>query len=153
VTRVVFNPKPFLSETIMTPRDITLVQESLPGILAIADEAAVLFYERLFAIDPTTRSLFARTNMPEQRAKLMGAIAMVVRSLDRPEVILSNVRPLGRNHAGYGVEPRHYDSVGDALLWTLEQGLGDAFTPELKRAWASAYKMLCNAMIPAPAFA
>jgi hemoglobin-like flavoprotein len=137
----------------VTPRDITLVQDSLPRVLAIADEAAVLFYDRLFSIDPTTRPLFARTNMPEQRAKLMGAIAMVVRSLDRPEVILSNVRPLGRNHAAYGVEPRHYDSVGEALLWTLEQGLGASFTPELKRAWASAYKLICEAMVPAPAVA
>ena len=130
----------------MTPRQIELVQSSLPAILAIREKAAGLFYERLFAIDPTTRPLFAGADMREQGVKLIGAIAMIVGALSRLDTISRDVRKLAHHHQGYGVEPHHYDSVGAALLWTLAQGLGSAFTPELRDAWAAAYAILSDAM-------
>jgi hemoglobin-like flavoprotein len=130
----------------MTPRQIELVQSSLPAILAIREKAAGLFYERLFAIDPTTRPLFAGADMREQGVKLIGAIAMIVGALSRLDTISRDVRKLAHRHQGYGVEPHHYDSVGAALLWTLAQGLGSAFTPELRDAWAAAYAILSDAM-------
>ena len=130
----------------MTPNQITLVQSSLPAILAIREVAAALFYKRLFEIDPTTRPLFARTDMSQQGAKLMASLATVVGSLSRLETIERDVQKLARRHAGYGVSYTHYESVGAALLWTLEQGLGNAFTPELREAWAAAYQTLSTIM-------
>jgi nitric oxide dioxygenase len=111
-------------------------------------EAAALFYERLFAIDPSTRPLF-RGDMKSQGAKLMAAIAAVVKSLDRIETMLDDLRALARRHDRYGVQEAHYASVGAALLWTLEQGLGFDFTPEVQEAWATAYGLLSSAMIAA----
>jgi hemoglobin-like flavoprotein len=133
----------------MTPEQIRLVQASFQEVLPIREEAALLFYERLFQIDPTTWSLFAETDLKSQGAKLMAAIAMVVHALDAPDSMLAKVKALARRHVGYGVEERHYASVGAALLWTLETGLGEAFTPELREAWAAAYRMLSETMIAA----
>src|SRR5215469_1442169 len=114
----------------MTPRQVTLVQESFAKIVPIREQAAALFYNRLFAIDPSTRPLF-RGDMTSQGAKLMVAIAAVVKSLDRIDT----------------VREEHYASAGAALLWTLEQGLGVDFTPDVQRAWARAYDLLSEAMI------
>jgi hemoglobin-like flavoprotein len=130
----------------MTPRHIELVQSTLPAVLAIRHAAAALFYERLFVIDPTTRPLFARTDMSAQGAKLMSAIVLVVKSLDRFDAIAQDIRKLADRHESYGVKPHHYDSVGAALLWALEQGLGPAFTPEVRDAWTAAYVTLSGAM-------
>jgi hemoglobin-like flavoprotein len=94
------------------------------------------------------RALF-RGDMMEQGAKLMAAIGIVVASLDRLEPMLDHIRSLGRRHAGYGVQDAHYVSVGEALLWTLEQGLGAGFTPEVREAWASAYGVLSSTMMDA----
>lgn len=129
----------------MTPRQITLVQETFDAVQPIAVEAATMFYDRLFALDPSLRRLF-RGDIQEQGRKLMQAIALVVQGLRAPDAILPAVTALGARHRGYGVEPEHYPTVGAALLWTLEQGLGAAFTPQVKDAWAAAYAMLAEAM-------
>ncbi len=130
----------------MTPNQITLVQSSLPAILAIREVAAALFYKRLFEIDPSARPLFAGANMAKQGAKLMSALGMIVGALNRLEAMRPMIRDLSRRHVRYGVLPRHYESVGAALLWTLERGLGGSFTPELRAAWAAAYAALSEAM-------
>lgn len=132
----------------MTPHQITLVQQSFAKVLPIRKTAAALFYARLFAIDPGTAVLF-RDDMATQGAKLMAAIGTIVRSLDRIEPMLEPIRALGRRHASYGVRQEHYASVGAALLWTLEQGLGADFTDEVRGAWAAAYDLLSRAMIDA----
>jgi len=133
-------------ETTMTPDQITLVQSSLPSILAIREAAAALFYDRLFEIDPTTRPLFSGIDMSQQGTKLMAAIAMVVGSLRRLETVERDIQKLAQRHVTYGVTSSHYESVGAALLWTLEKGLGSAFTPELRAAWTAAYGTLSHAM-------
>ena len=132
----------------MTPEQVALVQVSFGKVLPIQDTAARLFYARLFELDPSLEDLF-HTDMTEQGRRLMAAIENVVRHLEDLERILPTVRELGRRHAGYGVEPRHYDTVAAALLWTLEQGLGDAFTDDTKQAWATAYGVLSSTMIDA----
>jgi hemoglobin-like flavoprotein len=130
----------------MTPAQIALVQSSLPAVLANGATAARLFYGRLFEIDPSARRLFAHTDMDHQGTRLVAAIATVVGSLHGFEAVERDVRSLARRHAGYGVTYLHYQSVGAALLWTLEQVLGDALTPELRRAWAAAYRRVSDAM-------
>ncbi|HEY0522589.1 MAG TPA: globin family protein [Stellaceae bacterium] len=133
----------------MTPRQIELVRRSFAAVLPIRTEAASLFYDRLFATAPSVRPLFSG-DMKVQGAKLMAAIAMVVDALDRLETVIEDVRELARRHVRYGVVESHYAVVGAALLWTLEQGLGkDAFTDEVKDAWAAAYAALSGAMIEA----
>jgi hemoglobin-like flavoprotein len=132
----------------MTPRQVTEVQASFAKVAPIADQAAALFYGRLFEMAPETRALF-RGDMKVQRQKLMAALATVVGGLDRIEAVLPAARDLAKRHVAYGVEPGHYELVGAALLWTLEQGLGDEFTPELHTAWAGAYAALSEAMIAA----
>ncbi len=132
----------------MTPEQIILVQNSFGKVLPIQETAAQLFYGRLFELDPSLEHLF-HTDMTEQGRRLMGAIDNVVRHLEDLESILPTIRDLGRRHAGYGVEPRHYDTVAAALLWTLEQGLGDDFTDDTKQAWATAYGLLSSTMMDA----
>jgi nitric oxide dioxygenase len=132
----------------MTPEQIALVRESFAKVVPIKEQAAALFYDRLFVIDPSTRPLF-RGDMKSQGAKLMAAIGAVVKSLDRIETMLEDLRALARRHDRYGVREEHYASVGAALLWTLEQGLGSDFTPEVRDAWATAYGLLSGAMIAA----
>jgi nitric oxide dioxygenase len=132
----------------MTPSEIALVRASFAAVVPLKTAAAAMFYERLFAIDPSTRPLF-RGDPAIQGAKLMAALAHVVRALDRPATVAADLQALARRHAGYGVIPAHYDSVGAALLWTLERGLGAAFTPEVRDAWAAAYQMLSDVMLAA----
>jgi len=114
-----------------------------------ADTAAGLFYGRLFELDPAVERLFRRTDMAAQRKVLMQTLAVVVKSLDRLDQIVPAVQALGRRHAGYGVREAHYATVGAALLWTLEQGLGSGFTPAVREAWATAYGILASEMIDA----
>jgi hemoglobin-like flavoprotein len=130
----------------MTPQQKDLVQQTWQQVLPIADTAATLFYERLFEIDPSARSLFSATHMPEQRRKLMQMIGVAVKGLDEPEETLQAVAELGARHLKYGVADHHYDSVGAALLCTLGQGLGESFTPEAKEAWESVYTLLADTM-------
>ena len=136
----------------MTPDEIAGVQASFKQVVPIKDEAAALFYGRLFEIDPTTPPLFAGTDMKEQGAKLMATLGMVVAGLSRPETIVPAAQALAVRHVGYGVTRAQYASVGAALLWTLEQGLGPAaYTPEVAAAWTSAYTLLSTVMIDAAA--
>ncbi len=132
----------------MTPEQIQLVKSSFAKVAALGDAVAAMFYERLFALDPGLRRMFS-SDLTAQRAKLMAALRTVVGSLDRLDQILPAVRELGRRHAHYGVEPEHYATVGAALIWTLEQGLGGDFTPETRRAWVDAYSLLAWTMIAA----
>jgi nitric oxide dioxygenase len=135
----------------MTPQQINDVRRTWAMVAPIADQAAILFYDRLFEIAPDTRPLFRRTDMAAQRATLMGTLALVVKGLDKLEQLVPVVENLGRRHAGYGVIAEHYASVGAALLWTLEQGLGPEFTPEVRDAWATAYGILAGVMQDAAA--
>lgn len=129
----------------MDAMQIRLVQDSFKSVAPIADEAAALFYGRLFELDPQLRKLF-KTDPREQGRKLMTMIGMAVRGLDNMAALVPVVENLGRRHAGYGVMPAHFDTVGAALLWTLKQGLGPAFTPEVESAWAKVYGLLANTM-------
>jgi len=133
----------------MTPTDIDLIRASWSGVEPIADTAASLFYGLLFELDPAIERLFRRTDMAAQRKILMQTLTVVVKSLDRLDQIVPAVQALGRRHAGYGVREAHYATVGAALLWTLEQGLGEAFTPPVREAWATAYGILASVMIDA----
>jgi hemoglobin-like flavoprotein len=133
----------------MTPTEVGLIRESWAAVEPIADTAASLFYGRLFELDPAIERLFRRTDMAAQRKVLMQTLTVVVKSLDRLDQIVPAVQALGRRHAGYGVREEHYATVGAALLWTLEQGLGEAFTPPVRDAWATAYGTLASVMIDA----
>ena len=134
----------------MTPEQIALVRASFAQVLPIADAAAALFYDRLFALDPSLRPLF-RDDLTAQGRALMGLLREAVLGLDRLDRLVPDVRALGRRHAGYGVEDRHYATVAAALLWTLERGLGAAFTPETRAAWTAAYTLLATTMQEAAA--
>jgi nitric oxide dioxygenase len=132
----------------MTPEQVQLVKSSFARIASIQDRAAALFYRRLFELDPDLRPLF-RGDMAAQGAKLMAALGGAIASLDQMASVLPSVRKLGRRHADYGVRPEHYATVGQALIWTLEQGLGADFTPATRRAWIDAYAGLAWVMIGA----
>ncbi len=132
----------------MTPQQISLIQTSWQSVVPIQDTAAGLFYQRLFALDPAVRPMF-KGDMKEQGQKLMKMLGTVVASLTRLDELVPVAQDLARRHVAYGVQPAHYDTVGAALLWTLEQGLGSAFTDEVKEAWATAYGTLAKVMIDA----
>jgi hemoglobin-like flavoprotein len=129
----------------MNPEQVNLVKSSFGSLLPTAEEAGKLFYDRLFAVDPTLRPLF-KGDMAEQSRSLMRMIAVAVNGLDRLETIVPAVKALGVRHAGYGVADAHYDTVGEALLWTLKQRLGESFTPEISEAWTAAYGLLAQTM-------
>jgi hemoglobin-like flavoprotein len=130
----------------MHESQVTLVQESWEQVLPIADTAAQLFYSRLFELDPSLRRLFTQTDMAEQRKKLMQMITVAVRGLTRLDELVPAVEALGNRHAGYGVTDSHYGTVATALLWTLEKGLGEGFTPEVRAAWIETYTILATVM-------
>jgi hemoglobin-like flavoprotein len=123
----------------------TLVQTSFAQVRPIADEAAALFYSRLFELDPALQPLF-KGDMEEQGRKLMDMLTLAVKGLDRPEALLPVLATLGRRHAGYGVKKQDFETVGEALLWTLEQGLGPGFTPEVREAWTDLYRFVADTM-------
>jgi len=126
-----------------------LVQTSFAQVRTIAETAAALFYRRLFELDPTLRPLF-KGDLKEQGRKLMDMLGLAVKGLDRPEALLPALATMGRRHAGYGVKEQDYETVGEALLWTLEQGLGPGFTPEIREAWTVLYKLVADTMLAAP---
>lgn len=130
----------------MSPEQKMLVKSTWNQVVPIADAAAALFYDRLFEIDPSTRSLFKNTDMAEQRSKLVQALATVIKGLDDLGPLVPVLEKLGKNHVRYGVTGKHYDSVGAALLWTLEQGLKEAWTPPAKEAWTAAYGAVAGVM-------
>jgi hemoglobin-like flavoprotein len=129
----------------LTAKDIALVRTSFAMVLPIKAAAADLFYGRLFEIAPQLRSMFPK-DLKEQKAKLMAMIAAAVGGLHDLNTLVPHVKALGARHAGYGVTVAHYAIVGDALMWTLERGLADAFTPEVRSAWAKVYAVLAGTM-------
>lgn len=136
---------------VLTPEQKRLVRSTWAMVAPIQDDAARLFYGRLFEIDPSTKPLFAHSDMTEQGRKLMQMIGVVVAGIERLDAIRPAVEKLGRRHIGYGVKEEHYASVGAALLWMLEQGLGEEFTPEAERAWTVTYGTLAAIMQDAAA--
>jgi len=129
----------------VTQRQKTLVQQSFATITPIADDVAALFYRRLFELDPSLERMF-RGDMAEQRRRLMQMLTAAVKGLDHIERLVPVVEDLGRRHGTYGVTDAHYDTVARALLWTLEKGLGSAFSPEMKDAWTEVYMLLATTM-------
>jgi len=129
----------------MTPKQKQLVQTSFEQVKPIADVAATLFYGRVFDLDPSLERLF-KGDLHTQGRKLMQMMSVVVGGLDDLDELAPSVQALGKRNAGYGVEDHHYKTVGDALLWTLERGLGSAFTPEVKAAWRALYQLLAQTM-------
>ena len=129
----------------MTTGQKELVRVSFDKLIPIADTAAALFYARLFELDPEL-SLIFKTNMVEQGRKLIQMIAMVVTGLDRLSELLPALEALGARHAWYGVRERDYETVGNALIWAIQELLGDDFTVEIKEAWAEVYSLLARAM-------
>ena len=130
----------------MTPDQVDLVQSSFAKVAPIAEVAAELFYGRLFEIAPEVKPLF-HGDMKEQGRKLMTTLGVVVSGLKDLETILPAAKALAVKHVGYGVAAAHYKPVGEALIWTLEKGLGEGFTPKVKDAWLSAYGALSGVMI------
>jgi hemoglobin-like flavoprotein len=130
----------------MTPDQVNLVQQSFAQVAPIADQAAVMFYDRLFEIAPAVKPLF-RGDMTEQGRKLMATLGVVVNSLGNLEAVLPAASALAKRHVDYGVKAEDYTPVGAALLWTLQQGLGEHWTPQLEEAWGAAYTLLSGYMI------
>jgi hemoglobin-like flavoprotein len=131
----------------MTPHQQNLIKESFGMVAPIADQAATIFYARLFELDPSLQRLFANTDMAAQRKNLMQTLAVVVKSIDKLDAIVPAVQALGGRHAGYGVTPQMFTTVGEALIDTLGIGLGDAFTTECREAWVEAFEILSSVMI------
>lgn len=134
----------------MTPEQKTLVKTSFAKVVPIADTAAILFYDNLFARDPKLRSLF-KVDMAEQRRKLMVMLATAINGLDNWGQLAPAVRTLGERHVDYGVTPADYNTVGAALIQTLETGLGADFTPDVRAAWLACYSAIVGEMLPAAA--
>lgn len=129
----------------MTPEQVRIVQATWLKVLPIKDTAAQLFYDKLFEMDPSLRDLF-RIDMRDQGQKLMQIIDAAVNGLNRLEQVLPAIQELGRRHSSYGVKDHHFGTVGVALLWALEQGLGADFTTAARVAWSSAYSVLASTM-------
>jgi hemoglobin-like flavoprotein len=130
----------------MTPKHVAQVQQSFAMVAPVAEEAAAMFYGRLFEIAPHLQALF-HGDLAEQGRKLMATLAVAVNGLSRLDVILPAASALAKRHVAYGVERDHYRPVGVALLWTLERSLGPQWTPDLAAAWTAAYKTLSDYMI------
>jgi hemoglobin-like flavoprotein len=130
----------------MDSTQIKLVQDSFAKVAPISEQAAVLFYDRLFEVAPSVKAMFP-TDMTEQRKKLMATLAVVVNGLSNLESILPAAKALAQRHVSYGAKAEHYPVVGSALLWTLEKGLGEAWTADIAAAWTAAYTTLSGFMI------
>ena len=136
----------------MTPEQIELVKSTWSTVETISDTAAELFYGRLFELDPSLKELF-KGDMAEQGKKLMQMIGVAVANLHQLGEVLVPVQELGKRHVGYKVEAKDYDTVAEALLWTLEKGLGDAWNDDVKAAWTETYVTLASVMKEAAATA
>ena len=130
----------------MTPDQVKLVQQSFARVVPISEQAAAIFYDRLFEVAPQVKAMFP-ADMTEQRKKLMATLAVVVNGLSNLESVLPAASALATRHVAYGAKPAHYPVVGAALLWTLEKGLGEAWTPDVAAAWSAAYGTLSGYMI------
>jgi len=131
--------------TLPTARQIALVQQSFAKVEPIAEQAAELFYARLFELNPTLRGLF-HSDMTDQGRKLMATLRLATKGLNNLEKLVPVVQELGRRHVGYGVQEADYGTVGEALLDTLAKGLGAAFTAETQVAWTAVYALLAHTM-------
>lgn len=129
----------------LSPAEIKMVQDTFAAVEPIADDAAALFYGRLFETDPSTKPLF-KGDIKEQGRKLMAVLKTAVASLEKLDQLVPAVKVMGQRHHAYGIEASHYESVANALLWTLEQGLKDAYTPAVEAAWAKTYGILAEVM-------
>lgn len=134
----------------MTPEDIKLIQESWAKVLPISETAAELFYGKLFELDPEVKSMF-KGDMKEQGRKLMAILNTAVNSLTNLEAIVPALQDMGKRHVDYGVKDEDYDTVGEALIWTLGAGLKDDFTEETKAAWIAVYTLVADTMKAAAA--
>ena len=130
----------------MTPEQVNLVQQSFAKVAPISEQAALMFYGRLFEVAPSVKAMFP-ADMTEQRKKLMATLAVVVNGLSNLAAVLPAASALAKRHVNYGAKPEHYPIVGGALLWTLEKGLGAAWTPDVAAAWTAAYDTLSGYMI------
>ena len=130
----------------MTPEQVNLVQQSFAKVASISEQAAMLFYDRLFEVAPSVKAMFP-ADLKEQRKKLMGTLAVVVNGLSNLGAVLPAASALAKRHVGYGARPEHYAVVGGVLLWTLEKGLGAAWTADVADAWTAAYGTLSGYMI------
>ena len=129
----------------MTPEQAQIIKLTFAQVMRERDKVGLMFYDRLFSIAPEVKPLF-RGDIAEQSRKLMDTLALAVGMLrDMPTLVIT-LEGLARRHVGYGVKDEHYDKVGDALLWTLERGLGDAFTPQVRDAWAALYVAVAKIM-------
>ncbi len=129
----------------MTPEQIKLIQTTWSQVVPIKDTAAKLFYGRLFELDPTVKPMF-KSDLGEQGRKLMAALGTVVNALTDVAAVVPTLQAMARRHVDYGVRADHYDTVGSALLWTLEQGLGAGYTQDVAAAWSSAYTTVASVM-------
>ncbi len=129
----------------MSPETISHVKMSWAKVQPISEQAAGLFYGRLFEVYPEVRPMF-KGDMKTQGRKLMAMINTAVNALDNIDTVVPSVKDMGARHAGYGVGEDDYDKVADALLWTLGKGLGEDFTPEIKTAWVEVYTVLADTM-------
>jgi hemoglobin-like flavoprotein len=130
----------------MTPDQVKIVQESFAKVAPVSDQAATIFYDRLFEVAPSVKAMFP-ADMTEQRKKLMATLAVVVNGLSNLEAVLPAASALAIRHVAYGTKAEHYPVVGGALLWTLEKGLGEGWTDEVAAAWTAAYGTLSTYMI------
>jgi hemoglobin-like flavoprotein len=126
---------------------IELLESSFQAIAPCGEAFVTAFYERLFTSFPQTRAFFSSTDMKEQRKKLLGALALVIQNLRKPEVLTGALKGLGQRHVAYGVRPEHYPIVGAVLLETFSDVLGDRWTPTYYEAWAQAYEAICAIML------
>lgn len=134
--------------TVLTDQQKQLVQSSFREVSPVADEVSVKFYDQLFRLAPSVRSLFP-DDLTEQRRKLMYTLTLVVANLKNLDEVVPTIEALGRRHVGYGAAPAHYEIVGQALLSALAQGLGPSFTDEVKQAWIAAYGVIQATMLKA----
>jgi hemoglobin-like flavoprotein len=132
----------------VTPDQVQIIKSTFAQVLKIKEKAGLLFYERLFAIAPETKPLF-KGDIAEQSRKLMDTLALAIGMLRDMPTLVQTLQALARRHVKYGVKDEHYDTVGVALLWTLEQGLGPAFTPKAREAWTALYGAVAKIMMDA----
>jgi hemoglobin-like flavoprotein len=129
----------------MTPEQIQIIKLTFAQAMISKDQVGKLFYDRLFAIAPETRVLF-KGSIEAQARKLMDTLALAIASLRDTPTLIATLEALAKRHVGYGVKDEHYDKVGEALLWTLDRGLGAAFTPHAREAWTALYGTVSKVM-------
>jgi nitric oxide dioxygenase len=130
----------------LSPEQTAAVRSSFAQVVPFADVAGMLLFQRIFELAPQARPMFAADIAPQAK-RTIAAVQTLVENLDAPDQVASLLRDLGARHAGYGVVPEHFPVVGEALLWTLEQGLGDAFTADVREAWAALWTVVAATMI------